>query len=195
MPCARRSRSSRRYCTKPPGVWRLSILAGVVARVREPVDDVRRREDVRAGSRVDDLVADVELELALEDVERVAVALVEVGVDAASRVERDLEQRELGRSALTGPRRGQRDRLVHSDRLLDEAEPLVGASRDEHPLLHHSSHAGVERLAPARALLACASVSLTVSPPSFQCPATTLPFSRFRHGIPNIFDSWSGCLR
>src|SRR5262249_16471963 len=66
-----------------------------IAGVAEVVDDVRRGEDVRARSRMDDLVSEVELELALEDVERVAVPLVEVGVDAASWVERDLEQREL----------------------------------------------------------------------------------------------------
>ena len=76
---------------------------------------------------MDDLVADVELDLALEDVERVGVPLVEVGVDAASRVERDLEQRELGAVGLDGQclrRDRQCDRLVHSDRLLDEALPL-----------------------------------------------------------------------
>ena len=74
----------------------------LVAHVPEPVDDVRRGEDVRARSRVDDLVADVELDLAFEDVERVGVPLVEVGVDAASRIERDLEQASSGRSALSG---------------------------------------------------------------------------------------------
>ena len=79
------------------------------------------------------LVADVELDLALEDVERVRVPAVEVRVDAASRVERDLEQGELGsvglqREALAGR---QRDRLVHSDRLLRGHLVEGGARRDE----------------------------------------------------------------
>ncbi len=55
----------------------------LVAHVPEPVDDVGRRENVGARRSVDDLVADVELDLALENVERVRVPLVEVGVDTA----------------------------------------------------------------------------------------------------------------
>ena len=79
-----------------------------VAHVPEVMDDVRRREDVGARCRSEDLVSHVELERAREDVERVRVPLVEVGVDAASRVERGLEQRELGtvgldRASLAGP--------------------------------------------------------------------------------------------
>ena len=82
------SRARGGTATKPPGVWRLEHPRRLVAHVPEVVDDVRRGEDVRARGPVDDLVADVELDLALEDVERVAVPLVEVGLDAASRIER-----------------------------------------------------------------------------------------------------------
>ena len=92
---------------------------------------------------MDDLVADVELDLAFEDVERVAVSFVEVGVDAASRLQLELERRELGASGFDDAHsqnlalaRGQRDRIVHSDSLLDEAQPLAGQGfRHEDELL------------------------------------------------------------
>jgi hypothetical protein len=67
-----------------------------VAHVPEEMDDLRRREDVRARRSFDDLVSDMELDLAFEDVERVAVPFVEVGLDAASRLNVELDQRELG---------------------------------------------------------------------------------------------------
>ena len=69
---------------------------GLVADVPEVVDDVRRSEDVRAGSPIDDLVPDVELDLALEDVERVAVPLVEVGETPPPGWTANSMQRELG---------------------------------------------------------------------------------------------------
>src|SRR5215471_3005739 len=51
-----------------------------VADVPETMDDVRRRDDEGTRRREGDPVADLELELALEDVERVALQLVEVEV-------------------------------------------------------------------------------------------------------------------
>ena len=77
-----------------------------------------------------------------------------------------------------------------SDRLLDELEPAIALGcRDEDSFLHDPAHPRIETLGTGDTSAAsrCASsVSLTVSPPSFQCPATTLPFSRFKHGIPKI---------
>src|SRR4026207_2159076 len=107
---------------------------GLVAHVPEPVDDVRRGEDVRAGYPVHDLVADVELDLAVEDEKRVGVPLVQVRIDAASRVERDLEERELrpvrlDALTLAGTQRDRtlRDRLAPADSPLRQGAPGVGA--------------------------------------------------------------------
>ena len=63
--------------------------------VSEEVDDARRREHERPRTPLDDRIADVELDLALEDEERVAVPLVEVGLNAASRLDLELDEREL----------------------------------------------------------------------------------------------------
>ncbi len=66
-----------------------------------------------------DLVPDVELDLACEDEERVAVPLVEVGLNAASGLHLELDQRELrtghldhARSELLALARRQSDRSI-----------------------------------------------------------------------------------
>ena len=80
------------------------------ARVRERVDDAGRRDDRRPGGGDDaGLAADGELELALEDVEGVGVALVVVR--ARARVVRAgvvLDQAELGPRDLDEVRAGRR---------------------------------------------------------------------------------------
>jgi hypothetical protein len=78
-------------------------------RVRESVDDVRWDGDRRAGVRQQRLGPICELELSLEDVERVDVLLVEVGAGAlevgpdADLVDRDLGPLELHDDSLVQP--------------------------------------------------------------------------------------------
>jgi hypothetical protein len=112
----------------------------LVADVPEVVDSVRRSEHVRARRPVDDLVSEVELDLALEDVERVAVTLVEVGLDSISGLHLTFAERELGAdreipvpSDFFTFARVESDRLVrsgHAGNLLREARQNDGGRVD-----------------------------------------------------------------
>ena len=58
-------------------------------------------------------------------------------------------------------------RVVHSDSLVDEAQPLVGQRlRDEHPLAHRAAHSGIEELdaRECERLLACRRVGSLPDP-------------------------------
>jgi len=78
---------------------RVNVEEASVARswVAEAVANSRRSGDVGAGAGVDGLVADRELELALEDVEGVDLVGVDVRRDRAElRIARELDHFELG---------------------------------------------------------------------------------------------------
>ena len=108
-----------------------------IAHVPERVDDSGGREDERAGGCADDLVSGPELDLALEDVERVAVAAMEVRGDLAPRSELELDERELG------PRR--------LDDAVSELLSLAGAEDDR--VVHSGSEPHDERCPGAVAVL------------------------------------------
>jgi len=69
---------------------------GAGPRDREPVTDAGRRGDPGSGPCALDLVSDRELDLTLEDVERVGVILVDVGLDRPEpRLAPELEHLEV----------------------------------------------------------------------------------------------------
>ena len=120
------------------------------------------------------------------------MALVEVGVDAASRVERDLEQRELGSVGLDGSRRrasARSARPLRPPARRGAATRRRRRRRRRAPILHDAAHARGRRAQhpAARAPLARDLVrELHVQPAAFQCPANRPCALRLRHGIPYI---------
>src|SRR4026207_1712509 len=147
MPCARSVRSSRRYPAKPPGVWRLSIRTGssltfrnqwtTFGGARTYVPGVPCTTSSPTWNSTSPSRTKNESECRLCRCGSTPLP----GSNGTSRSE------SPGRAALTppGPQRDRplRDRLAHSDRLLDEVQPVVGVhGRHEHPLLHHATHPG-----------------------------------------------------
>src|SRR5438105_15965959 len=69
-------------------------------RAPESVPGARRRREEDSRTGADDVFADRELDLAVEDVERIGVIRMRVRIDGEARVELDLAHGELWQSAL-----------------------------------------------------------------------------------------------
>jgi len=107
-------------------------LRRAAAHIPEGVDNARWGKHERPRRGADDLVSRSELELPLEDLERVAVPAVQMGLDLAAGLDLELDQRELWASSFDDVRpdplafaETQDDRFFLADRLLDEAFPVI----------------------------------------------------------------------
>src|SRR5438270_11994229 len=69
-------------------------------RVPESVPGARRRREEGSRAGADDVFADRELDLAVEDAERIGVIRMCVRIDGEARVELDLEHGDLEQNAL-----------------------------------------------------------------------------------------------
>ena len=83
--------------SKPAGAWMLNIRTGRSLIVAEAVLDARRHEHERAGRSRHLAASEQERHLALDDVERVVLILVDVGLELAAGSDLDDPEREARR--------------------------------------------------------------------------------------------------